>query len=162
MGCLQSKPKADHKEDSPSSKPEVKSSKEEKKNEPKSVIDINGDDEDEVRKENIEDFYELGREIGRGGFSVVVEGTHKKTGERFAIKCIKKTMVEGDDIKLLRREIKIMKRVNHPNILKLYEVFEDDEEFFLAMELFVFTFLSLFYIFCFFLSYFVFIVLFDF
>jgi len=44
-------------------------------------------------------------------------------------------MVEGDDIKLLRREIKIMKRVNHPNILKLFEVFEDDEEFFLVMEL---------------------------
>lgn len=94
-----------------------------------------GDDEECVRNEPIEDTYELGKEIGRGGFSVVVEGTDKESGEKFAIKCIKKTMVEGDDIKLLRREIKIMKKVSHPNILKLFEVFEDEEEFFLVMEL---------------------------
>lgn len=94
-----------------------------------------GDEDEAVRNEPIDDFYTLGEEIGRGGFSVVVEGTEKKTGEKFAIKCIRKTMVEGDDIKLLRREIKIMKKVSHPNILKLFEVFEDDEEFFLVMEL---------------------------
>ena len=44
-------------------------------------------------------------------------------------------MVEGDDIKLLRREIKIMKKVDHNNILKLFEVYEDEDEFFLVMEL---------------------------
>jgi len=90
---------------------------------------------DGTHTEPIENYYTLGKEIGRGGFSVVVEGTSKKTGEKFAIKCIKKTMVEGEDIKLLRREVQIMKKVNHPNVLKLYEVFEDDEEFFLVMEL---------------------------
>jgi len=90
---------------------------------------------DGTQTEPIENYYTLGKEIGRGGFSVVVEGTSKKTGEKFAIKCIKKTMVEGEDIKLLRREVQIMKKVNHPNVLKLYEVFEDDEEFFLVMEL---------------------------
>lgn len=93
------------------------------------------EDLDAVINEPIEDYYTLGKEIGRGGFSVVVEGIKKKTNEKFAVKCIKKTMVEGDDIKLLRREIHIMKKVNHPNILKLYEVFENDDEFFLVMEL---------------------------
>jgi len=92
-------------------------------------------EEDVVYSEPIEDYYEMGKEIGRGGFSIVVEGTSKKTGEKFAIKCIKKTMVEGDNIKLLRREIHIMKKVDHPNVLKLFEVFEDDDEFFLVMEL---------------------------
>eukprot|EP01094_Clydonella_sp_ATCC50884_P025484 TRINITY_DN670_c1_g1_i1.p1 TRINITY_DN670_c1_g1~~TRINITY_DN670_c1_g1_i1.p1 ORF type:complete len:390 (+),score=108.39 TRINITY_DN670_c1_g1_i1:121-1170(+) len=97
-----------------------------------------GDDSDgesSVRKEPVEDHYDLGKVIGKGGFSVVVEATEKATGEKFAVKCIKKTMVEGEDIKLLRREIKIMKRVNHPNILKLFEVFEDEDEFYLVMEL---------------------------
>jgi len=98
-------------------------------------LSLNNDDEEPVREEPIEDFYELGKEIGRGGFSVVVEAVEKKTGDKYAIKCIKKTMVEGDDIKLLRREIKIMKRVSHSNILKLFEVFEDEDEFFLVMEL---------------------------
>jgi len=92
-------------------------------------------DKETARHENVDDYYERGREIGRGGFSVVMEGEQKGTGEKFAIKCIKKSNVERDDIKLLRREIQIMKKVDHPNILKLFEVFESEEEFFLVMEL---------------------------
>ena len=109
-------------------------------------------DKDTARHEDVRLYYEFGREIGRGGFSVVVEGAKKGTNERYAIKCIKKSNVERDDIKLLRREIQIMKAVDHPNILKvggiglassffsapflqLYEVFETEEEFFLVMEL---------------------------
>ena len=92
-------------------------------------------DKDTARHEDIKDYYEFGREIGRGGFSVVVEGAKKGTSERYAIKCIKKANVERDDIKLLRREIQIMKQVDHANILKLFDVFESEEEFFLVMEL---------------------------
>lgn len=138
MGCLQSKDKKGEVREAPAKKVNVENKVEKSSvidNDPLGIADDN--DDDVVRHEPIDEFYELGKEIGRGGFSVVVEGISKKTGEKFAIKCIKKTMVEGDDIKLLRREIKIMKKVNHPNILKLYEVFEDDEEFFLVMELFV-------------------------
>lgn len=98
-------------------------------------LNDDSDGESSVRHEPVEDVYDLGKVIGKGGFSVVVEATEKATGDKYAVKCIKKTMVEGEDIKLLRREIKIMKRVNHPNILKLYEVFEDEDEFFLVMEL---------------------------
>jgi len=85
--------------------------------------------------EPIEDYYQLGEEIGKGGFSVVYKAERIKDKKEFAIKCIKKKMVEGDDIKLLRREIQIMKKLNHPNILKLFEVFEDEEQFYLVMEL---------------------------
>lgn len=138
MGCLASKEKSaattksqetEHEKGEYASQP--KSETKTNKDEPVSLLDEEGG----VRREPIEDFYELGKEIGRGGFSVVIECTEKKTGEKYAIKCIKKTMVEGDDIKLLRREIAIMKGVSHPNILKLYEVFEDEDEFFLVMEL---------------------------
>jgi len=93
------------------------------------------EDDEPINREPIENYYELGREVGRGGFSIVVEGASKKDGSKYAIKCIKKSMVEGDDIKLLKREIKIMKILDHPHILKLYEVFEDDSEFYLVMEL---------------------------
>ena len=115
------------------------------------IIAITFSEESGVRKEPIEDFYLLGREIGRGGFSVVLECTEKRTGDKYAVKCIKKTMVEGEDIKLLRREIQIMKKISHPNILKLFDVFEDSDEFYLVMELysfylsiFIFAFLTFF------------------
>lgn len=88
-----------------------------------------------ARHDDVHDFYTFGKEIGRGGFSVVVEGAKKGTEEKYAIKCIKKSSIEGDDIKLLTREIQIMKNVRHDNILKLFEVFEDDDQFFLVMEL---------------------------
>jgi calcium/calmodulin-dependent protein kinase I len=47
-----------------------------------------------------------------------------------------------DDIKLLRREIQIMKKVNHDNILKLHEIYEDDQKVYIVMELCVFLSLS--------------------
>lgn len=72
----------------------------------------------------------------RGGFSVVVEATSKKDGEKYAVKIIEKNMIQ-DDIKLLRREIEIMKKVSHPNILKLHEIYETDEKVYIVMELYV-------------------------
>jgi calcium/calmodulin-dependent protein kinase I len=91
--------------------------------------------DDAICHEPIGDYYDLGDEIGRGGFSVVVEAVKKKNSQRVAVKCIEKKMVEGEDIKLLIREVKIMKRLNHPHILKLFEVFEDDKSYYLVMEL---------------------------
>lgn len=97
--------------------------------------DTGGTADNFVRREAVESFYTLGKEIGRGGFSIVVEAVNKQSNEKVAVKRIRKDQVEGDDIKLLLREVQIMRKLNHPNILKLYEVFENDEEFFLVMEL---------------------------
>jgi len=83
---------------------------------------------------NVEDLYELGKEIGQGGFSVVYRAKRLKDSKVFAIKKITKDE-EGVDIELLKREIYIMKKVDHPNILKLYEVYEDDDYFWLVLEL---------------------------
>jgi len=70
-----------------------------------------GGKNEEVKDEPIEDYYVLGKEIGRGGFSVVREGTHIKTGVKYAIKCISKEQMESEDeIKLLLREVQIMKK----------------------------------------------------
>jgi len=93
------------------------------------------EDENFILFEQIKNKYILGPEIGRGGFSVVYHAERKKGGEEFAVKKIEKKKVEGDDIKLLRREIQIMKKLDHPNILKLFEVYEDDDSFYLVMEL---------------------------
>jgi len=90
---------------------------------------------DGVILQPIQEVYDIGREIGTGGFSVVHEATSRSSREKFAVKIIKKQAIEGDDIKLLKREIQIMKQLNHPNILKLFEVYEDASSFYLVLEL---------------------------
>jgi len=83
----------------------------------------------------IDDAYEIGDEIGRGAFSVVKKGKNKKSGKEVAIKFIEKKFVDKQDLVLLGREIDIMKQLDHPNVLKLFEVFETDEIIALIMEL---------------------------
>jgi len=83
----------------------------------------------------VDDVYDVGEEIGRGAFSVVKRAKHKKTGREVAVKFIEKKYVDKQDLMLLGREIDIMKKLDHPNVLKLYEVFETDEIIALVMEL---------------------------
>jgi len=73
--------------------------------------------------EKIEEIYTLKEEIGRGAFSVVHLGIHKKTQERVAVKIIEKSSL-GADIVRLQTEIDILKQVSHPNIIDLKELIE--------------------------------------
>lgn len=67
---------------------------------------------------------------------MVYAATAKRTGEKFAVKCINKSIVNrGQNIKHLRREIGIMKNLDHPNVLKMVDVFEDDNAFYIVTEL---------------------------
>lgn len=83
----------------------------------------------------VEDKYELGQELGRGGFSIVREGRNKTTGEKVAVKFIEKKFVDQEELKLLQREIDIMARVQHTNVLRLFEIFDTDQKLSLVMEL---------------------------
>jgi len=88
-----------------------------------------------ARQKAVEEFYKVGEEIGRGAFSVVKRGVNKQSQEEVAIKFIEKKFVDKQDLVLLAREIDIMKKVDHANVLKLKEVFETDETIALVMEL---------------------------
>ncbi|CAI9782796.1 unnamed protein product [Fraxinus pennsylvanica] len=86
---------------------------------------------------DIEEFYELGRELGRGEFGVTYLCTDKSSRDVFACKSISKnklrTRVDIDDVK---REVEIMKRLpNHPNIVSLRDTYEDNNGVHLVMEL---------------------------
>lgn len=85
----------------------------------------------------IEQTYELGRELGRGEFGITYLCTDKSSGEVFACKSIsKKKLRTRVDIEDVRREVEIMKRLPaHPNIVSLKDTYEDDNGVHLVMEL---------------------------
>jgi serine/threonine protein kinase len=77
----------------------------------------------------------LGKTIGEGTFGKVKVGTHILTGERVAIKILEKSRIkEVADIERVTREIAILKRIRHPNVIRLYEVIDASKQIFLIME----------------------------
>lgn len=84
----------------------------------------------------VEEFYVLGEELGKGGFSIVRKATNRATGQEFAIKFVDKKMIGNkEELELIQREIDIMKQVRHRNVLCLIERFESPERLALVMEL---------------------------
>lgn len=82
---------------------------------------------------SVQEVYALGKKLGEGSFGAVYVGRHKTTGHTRAIKVIeKKRMGSAAQI---QDEIDVMKSLTHPNIVKLYEVFEDEKNIYLVMEL---------------------------
>jgi len=73
----------------------------------------------------LEHVYIVGKEMGKG-ISVVKEGINKKTKERVAIKFIDKTDSDPGELTRLYREIENLKRLRHPNVLRLLDVFNTD------------------------------------
>lgn len=80
------------------------------------------------------DFGETGV-LGTGTFSTVRVATHKDTGMQYAVKAINLTDIQPQTLIRLRREIQVLRSLNHKNIIKLYEIFEEDGMLLMIMEL---------------------------
>ena len=79
--------------------------------------------------------YEIKETIGKGTFSVVKLGINKITKEKVAIKILKKKkMQKSKDKSRLEREISILKRLNHINVIKIYKITEELENYYIVME----------------------------
>mmetsp|Transcript_9002 Transcript_9002/g.15352 ORF Transcript_9002/g.15352 Transcript_9002/m.15352 type:complete len:804 (+) Transcript_9002:196-2607(+) len=83
---------------------------------------------------SIEEHYDVKEALGSGGFSTVHLGIEKVSGKEWALKRIKRATVEANaaDIK---REVSILQRLDHPNIVKLHEVLDTPPELCISMEL---------------------------
>ncbi|MCQ2817447.1 MAG: protein kinase, partial [archaeon] len=79
--------------------------------------------------------FELGKQIGEGTFGKVKVATHMPTGEKVAIKILEKDKIEQDDAERISREIKFLKELNHPNIIKIYQIIDDHRNYNIIMEL---------------------------
>ena len=83
-------------------------------------------------------FYRIGRIIGQGGFAKVNLGLNVLSGRVVAIKSFNKTIKSknGDNLNMnkILYEINLMRKLNHPNITKILETFEDEQFYFIIME----------------------------
>ncbi|XP_075043813.1 serine/threonine-protein kinase MARK2 isoform X7 [Mixophyes fleayi] len=78
--------------------------------------------------------YRLLKTIGKGNFAKVKLARHVLTGKEVAVKIIDKTQMNSSSLQKLFREVKIMKVLNHPNIVKLFEVIDTEKTLYLVME----------------------------
>lgn len=84
---------------------------------------------------NIEEYYILDKnKLGQGSFGYVCKAQSREMGVDRAVKSLSKARAK-DTRKRYRQEILIMKMTDHPNIIKLFETFEDKAHVFLVMEL---------------------------
>ncbi|XP_053334308.1 serine/threonine-protein kinase MARK2 isoform X8 [Clarias gariepinus] len=78
--------------------------------------------------------YRLLKTIGKGNFAKVKLARHVLTGKEVAVKIIDKTQLNSSSLQKLFREVRIMKLLNHPNIVKLFEEIETEKTLYLVME----------------------------
>lgn len=86
--------------------------------------------------EEVYDGVHDGEVLGSGISGVVRLATHKATGHKYAVKCLDLDLIEPTSgLQQLRDEIYIMCQLDHPNIIRLEEVYESHHEIFLVQEL---------------------------
>lgn len=89
-----------------------------------------------VKKENSKIAnYEIGDEIGKGAFGTVYLARNLETGEKVAIKCYdKSTLITPNQKKGVQREIKILSKISHMNVVKLVTTLENSVSLNLVFE----------------------------
>lgn len=78
--------------------------------------------------------YDVSFEIGHGAYSNVYLVTQKSTGQQRACKCIRKENIKKECLEQFETECKILKESDHPNIVKIFEIFDSDQFYYLLME----------------------------
>jgi serine/threonine protein kinase len=78
--------------------------------------------------------YTLQHEIGSGSMGTVYLGLHTVTNQQVAIKALKAEIAQPDNIERFKREGEALRDLNHPNIVKMLDMFEHDDQHCLVME----------------------------
>ncbi|XP_048037891.1 calcium/calmodulin-dependent protein kinase IGa [Megalobrama amblycephala] len=82
--------------------------------------------------DNIKDVFDFKEVLGSGSFSEVYLVRERKTGNFYALKCVKKKQLHHSN---LENEIKVLKRIKHDNVVGLEDFYETRTHYYLVMEL---------------------------
>ncbi|GAB0495321.1 hypothetical protein MMPV_006620 [Pyropia vietnamensis] len=88
----------------------------------------------QASRSTIKDHYALVAVLGEGHFGRVYLGKDRQTYERFAVKVLRKSTTKTRSHLHIQRELEILRRVNHPNIVRLYDLFVDDQKLYFVLE----------------------------
>ena len=87
-----------------------------------------------IQNKSLFDKYEVKQKIGKGKFGLVKCGLNKETKKPVAIKIMAKKNMDKSDLELAKVEIDILKIGQHPNIIKLYDIYENESYIYIIME----------------------------
>jgi serine/threonine protein kinase len=91
--------------------------------------------EDSLTGQPFEHFYDIGDELGEGGYAFVYRCMHKRTNQSYAVKEVILSKLENGGESTLKDEIAALKMLRGgPHIVRLYDVFEEDDHCFMVME----------------------------
>jgi serine/threonine protein kinase len=76
--------------------------------------------------------YRVGRVIAEGGTAIAAEAFDRETGESYAVKIIEKMASNASGA--VEREIRVLKRLKHANVVKLIEVVQEEKYIFVVLE----------------------------
>jgi serine/threonine protein kinase len=80
--------------------------------------------------------YQIEGTLGTGGMGAVFEVSHRITGKRFAVKWLLPALTaESDAVMRFIREAQVAGRVDHPNVVEVYDVGQEGDSFYMVMEL---------------------------
>ena len=81
-----------------------------------------------ISSEPLQKYYNILSDLGHGSFGMVKKVKHKHIGEERAMKIVRKKLDSQNEIEILRK-------ISHPNIISIYEIFEDSKNYYIMSEL---------------------------
>lgn len=87
--------------------------------------------------ENFHDAFMVSKLIGKGSFAKVYLATRKENNQQYAIKAFSKSFMQSQHkgIESLLNEMQVMRKLNHPNIVKLHEVHETANSVYFVVDI---------------------------
>ena len=78
--------------------------------------------------------YQLKGVLGQGNYSIVREAVEKTSGNQVAVKCIDKGKLTKEDEEALAIETSVLEELDHPNIIKMFDRFEETKSYYIVTE----------------------------